>query len=63
MSYEGLKIANVAIGKLFLEQNKTRKGVVTLPSGVQYEVLQQGKSPHKPTLNDTAGIIYKNSGR
>jgi FKBP-type peptidyl-prolyl cis-trans isomerase len=62
MSYEEVKIANLAIGKVFLEQNKTRKGVVTLPSGVQYEVLQQGKGPHKPTLNDTAGIIYKIAG-
>jgi FKBP-type peptidyl-prolyl cis-trans isomerase FklB len=62
MSYEEVKIANFAIGNEFLEQNKTRKGVVTLPSGVQYEVLQQGKGPHKPTLNDTAGIIYKIAG-
>jgi FKBP-type peptidyl-prolyl cis-trans isomerase FklB len=62
MSYEEVKTANLALGKAFLEQNKTRKGVVTLPSGVQYEVLQPGKGPHKPTLNDTAGIIYKIAG-
>jgi FKBP-type peptidyl-prolyl cis-trans isomerase FklB len=62
ISYEESKTANLAIGKAFLEQNKTRKGVITLPSGVQYEVLQQGKGPHKPTLNDSVGIIYKIAG-
>lgn len=62
VSYEEVKAANLAVGKAFLEQNKTRKGVITLPTGVQYEVLQQGKSPHKPTINDTIGIIYKITG-
>lgn len=58
VSYEELKTANLAAGKAFLEQNKTRKGIITLPSGVQYEVLQQGKDTHKPTLNDSIGIMY-----
>ncbi|MEQ1528892.1 MAG: FKBP-type peptidyl-prolyl cis-trans isomerase N-terminal domain-containing protein [Methylococcales bacterium] len=58
VSYEELKTANLAAGKAFLEQNKTRKGIITLPSGVQYEVLQQGKDAHKPTLNDSIGIMY-----
>jgi FKBP-type peptidyl-prolyl cis-trans isomerase FklB len=58
LSYEEVKTANLAAGKTFLEQNKTRKGIITLPSGVQYEVLQQGKDTHKPTLNDSIGIMY-----
>lgn len=62
LSYEELKAANLAAGKAFLEENKIRKGIVTLPSGVQYEVLHQGKGPHKPALNDTVGIIYKITG-
>ena len=33
---------NIAKGKAFLEENKKREGVVTLPSGLQYEVLKEG---------------------
>ncbi|MGV3639701.1 MAG: FKBP-type peptidyl-prolyl cis-trans isomerase N-terminal domain-containing protein [Adhaeribacter sp.] len=29
-------------GEAFLAQNKTKEGVVTLPSGLQYQVLQEG---------------------
>jgi FKBP-type peptidyl-prolyl cis-trans isomerase FklB len=41
---------NIQQGKVFLEENKKRGNVVTLPSGLQYEILAEGngKSP-KPT--------------
>ena len=31
-----------AFGKKFLEENKAREGVITLPSGLQYKVLRDG---------------------
>ena len=34
--------ANKQEGEAFLAQNKTREGVTTLPSGLQYMVLQEG---------------------
>lgn len=34
--------ANIEAGKRFLEENKKRAGVVTLPSGLQYEVIKEG---------------------
>ncbi len=34
--------ANIEIGQTFLEENKKRAGVITLPSGLQYEVLVEG---------------------
>ena len=34
---------NIEKGKKFLEENKKRAGVVTLPSGLQYEVINEGK--------------------
>ena len=37
-----INAGNIEQGKAFLEQNKKRPGVVTLPSGLQYEVLKQG---------------------
>ena len=49
---------NLTEGKAFLEKNKTRKGVTTLPSGLQYEVMRQGKGA-KPTLTDTVMTNYK----
>lgn len=43
--------------KAFLEANKTKPGVVTLPSGLQYKILQQGDGP-KPTASDTVVCNY-----
>ena len=34
--------ANIEAGQRFLEENKKREGVVTLPSGLQYEVINEG---------------------
>ncbi|MCC6448349.1 MAG: FKBP-type peptidyl-prolyl cis-trans isomerase N-terminal domain-containing protein, partial [Chitinophagaceae bacterium] len=33
---------NLEAGLSFLEENKKKEGVVSLPSGLQYEVLQEG---------------------
>lgn len=40
----------------FFEENKKRPGVITLPSGLQYEVIRQGTGP-KPTISDQVKII------
>jgi FKBP-type peptidyl-prolyl cis-trans isomerase len=39
--------ANLEEGKAFLEKNKSKKGIITTESGLQYEVLKEGtgKSP------------------
>lgn len=57
LTYVELKIANLAAGQVFLEQNKAKQGVVALPSGVQYQVLKVGKG-EKPRLKDIVGILY-----
>lgn len=44
-------------GEAFLEENKAKEGVKELPSGLQYEVLEEGTGP-KPDLNDTVKIHY-----
>ncbi|MEO8821160.1 MAG: FKBP-type peptidyl-prolyl cis-trans isomerase [Ginsengibacter sp.] len=44
-------------GKKFLEENKTRPGVVTLPDGLQYEILTKGTGP-MPTAVDTVKANY-----
>jgi len=49
---------NKKIGEAFLAENKTKEGVVTLPSGLQYKVLTEGTGP-KPTASDTVSCNYK----
>ena len=39
---EKMNAANIEAGKKFLEENKKREGVVTLPSGLQYGVITEG---------------------
>lgn len=50
--------ANKAEGEAFLAANKTKEGIVTLPSGVQYKVLTAGTGP-KPTASDTVVCNYR----
>lgn len=46
-------------GQAFLLQNKTRAGVITLPNGLQYEVLTAGDpAGPKPTAADTVVVHY-----
>jgi len=45
-------------GDAFLAANKTKDGVVTLPSGLQYKILQEGTGP-KPTAADTVTVNYR----
>ena len=40
---EKMNATNIEQGKAFLEENKKRAGIVTLPSGLQYEVVTEGK--------------------
>lgn len=47
-------------GEKFLAENKKVKGVVTLPSGLQYQVLKEGKG-RKPTLDDTVVAHYEST--
>ena len=45
-------------GEVFLAANKAKEGVVTLPSGLQYKILNAGTG-EKPTLDDTVVCNYK----
>ncbi len=45
-------------GEAFLAANKTKEGVATLPSGLQYKILKAGTG-EKPTLDDTVVCNYK----
>jgi FKBP-type peptidyl-prolyl cis-trans isomerase FklB len=45
-------------GDAFLAENKTKDGVKTLPSGLQYKILTEGTGP-KPTASDTVECNYR----
>ena len=45
-------------GEAFLAENKTKEGVVTLPSGLQYKVLTAGNGK-KPGINDKVTLNYR----
>jgi FKBP-type peptidyl-prolyl cis-trans isomerase FklB len=47
-----------AEGMSFLQENGKKEGVTTLPSGLQYEVLQTGTGA-KPASNDRVTVHYK----
>lgn len=53
-----LAAENQKAGAAFLAENKTKEGVVTLPSGLQYKVLTQGTGP-KPAATDTVVCQYR----
>lgn len=45
-------------GEAFLEANKKKKGIKTLPSGLQYKVLAEGKGK-SPKATDKVSVHYR----
>ncbi len=58
--FKRISDANKASSDSFLAQNKAKSGVRTLPSGVQYRVIETG-SGAKPTVNSDVALTYKGS--
>ncbi|HXX99520.1 MAG TPA: FKBP-type peptidyl-prolyl cis-trans isomerase [Candidatus Limnocylindrales bacterium] len=56
--FEQTKAKNKQEGEAFLAANKDKPGVVVLPSGLQYKVLQEGTGP-KPTAGDSVVCQYR----
>lgn len=55
---EALAKKNLETGQAFLEANKKKEGVVTLPSGLQYKVITEGKGK-QPKSTDTVVAHYR----
>jgi len=55
---EDLKDRNAELGKEFLDKNAQKEGVITLESGLQFEILVQGNG-EIPTINDVVKVIYE----
>lgn len=54
---DNIKVQNAAAQAAFLEDNKTKEGIVTTDSGLQYKVLAEGDGP-KPTAENTVRVHY-----
>ena len=49
---------NIEKGKAFLAENAKKEGIVTLPSGLQYEVITEGNGK-KPSATDRVKCHYE----
>lgn len=48
---------NLEIGKKFLEENKTKQGIITTESGLQYKVVTEGNG-ERPKITDKVKVHY-----
>ena len=55
---EKMNAENIEKGKAFLEKNAKKEGVITLPSGLQYQVITEGNGK-KPSATDKVKCHYE----
>ena len=60
-AYQKLATDNLRKSEQFLAANKVKPGIVTLPDGIQYRVIEQGTGTVHPTLNSTVTLHYRAS--
>lgn len=59
-AFQALAEENQQKSETFLAENRGKTGIVQLPSGVQYRVIEEGDGP-RPTLTDTVKVHYRGS--
>merc|ERR1719390_129495 len=58
-AFLGVATATNAEGEAYLEANKAKAGVTTLPSGLQYKVLREGDGEFHPTADSECECHYE----
>lgn len=58
--YEQLARENKAKSDKFMAENKIKKGIVSLPSGIQYRVIEEGNGK-RPLKNSEVTVHYRGS--
>lgn len=54
-----LAAVEIAKGRAFLNENKSKEGVISLPNGLQYKIINAGDpNGEKPTIQDTVVVNY-----
>ena len=59
-AFQKLADENQAAADEFLEANKAKNGIVVLPSGVQYRIIDEGEGA-RPGMEDTVKVHYRGS--
>ena len=58
--FRQLSEENQAKSEAFLAANKSKTGIVALPSGVQYRVIEEGDGP-RPAMDSKVSVHYRGS--
>ncbi|HXD50564.1 MAG TPA: FKBP-type peptidyl-prolyl cis-trans isomerase N-terminal domain-containing protein, partial [Burkholderiales bacterium] len=53
--------ANKAKAQQFMAENKSKKGIIALPSGVQYRVIEDGNGAKHPSSQSDVTVHYRGS--
>ena len=53
-----MNVENIEKGKAFLAENAKKEGIITLPSGLQYQVITEGNGK-KPSATDRVKCHYE----
>jgi FKBP-type peptidyl-prolyl cis-trans isomerase FklB len=59
--FDKLATENKAKSERFMADNKTKKGIVTIASGVQYRVIEDGNGTRHPTAQSEVTVHYRGS--
>ena len=59
--FDKLGSENRAKSQKFLSENKSKKGVIALPSGLQYVVIEEGTGPKHPAPTSDVSVHYRGS--
>ncbi len=59
-AFQQLAEDNQSEAERFLNENAAKSGIETLPSGVQYRVIEEGEGS-RPSLDDTVTVHYRGS--
>ena len=59
-AFQALATENQAKSESFLEKNKTKTGIVVMPSGVQYRIIEEGEGA-RPGMESSVKVHYRGS--
>ncbi len=59
-AFQALAVENQAKSETFLEANKTKTGIVVMPSGVQYRIIEEGEGA-RPGMESSVRVHYRGS--
>ena len=59
-AFKKLAAENQIKSDKFLAENRTKKGIVVLPSGIQYRVIEEGSGP-RPKLDSSVSLHFRGS--